>query len=93
MADQVAAHVRIRGRVQGVCFRWETKQAADRHAVKGWVRNRSDGSVEALFEGDRSAVEAVLSWCRQGPEISQVDDVAVRWEDGTQGYDGFDITR
>ena len=53
MKDKVRAHATISGRVQGVFFRMETKRAADRFGVSGWVRNLRDGTVEALFEGER----------------------------------------
>ena len=72
MKDKVRAHATISGRVQGVFFRMETKQAADRFGVFGWVKNRRDGTVEALFEGDRDRVEALLEWCKEGPGHAQV---------------------
>ena len=68
MADNVRAHAIITGIVQGVFFRMETQRAAEQHNVVGWVRNRRDGSVEAVFEGDRKEVDAVLDWCREGPD-------------------------
>ncbi len=67
----------VRGRVQGVAFRAYTADEARRAGVAGWVRNRPDGSVEAAFEGTRSAVEALLAFVRRGPRAARVDDVAV----------------
>jgi acylphosphatase len=93
MADSVAAHVMISGKVQGVCFRWETQKVALKNRVQGWVRNLPDGSVEAHFEGDRDAVSATIDWCRQGPVISRVENVAIDWKDATGEFDGFQITR
>jgi len=80
MEPGVRVHVLISGKVQGVCFRMETDRAARNFNVFGWVRNRPDGSVEAVFEGDRANVERMLSWCRQGPPLSRVDHLDVRWE-------------
>ena len=92
MKEKVRAHVIISGRVQGVFFRMETKQAADRLGVFGWVKNRRDGTVEALFEGDRDRVEALLEWCKEGPGHAQVSDVSIDWEDYAGEFSGFDIT-
>ncbi len=77
---QVSATVRVVGRVQGVCFRMETQREAERQGVAGWVRNCSDGSVEACFEGARERVEAMLAWCRQGPSAARVDEIEVNWQ-------------
>ena len=92
MENKVRAHVIIRGRVQGVFFRVETKRAANGFGVTGWVRNRSDGTVEALFEGDQDRVDAVLAWCKEGPAHAQVSDVKVDWADYAGEFNGFDIT-
>ena len=91
MENKVRAHAVISGRVQGVFFRMETKRAADGLGVFGWVKNQPDGTVEAVFEGDRDRVEAVLDWCREGPPGADVADVAVSWEDYTGDFKGFDI--
>ena len=80
------------GRVQGVCFRMETERAARNFNVFGWVRNRPDGTVEAVFEGDRTEVDRMLAWCRLGPPLSRVDHVDVRWEGYSGKFTGFDIT-
>ena len=66
MKEKVRAHAIITGVVQGVFFRAETMRAAVKHGVFGWVRNKRDGSVEAVFEGDRQQVAAILSWCQKG---------------------------
>ncbi|MGD9363394.1 MAG: acylphosphatase, partial [Desulfobacterales bacterium] len=92
MKDKVRVHAIISGRVQGVFFRMETKQAADRLGVFGWVRNRRDGTVEALFEGDRDRVDAVLEWCKEGPGHAQVSDIKLDWEDYAGEFSGFGIT-
>ena len=91
MENKTRAHVIIRGRVQGVFFRMETKRAADGFGVFGWVKNLLDGNVEAVFEGDRDQVDAVLDWCREGPLRAEVSEVNVDWEDYTGEFSGFAI--
>lgn len=83
--------VMIRGRVQGVFFRMETQHAARRIGVNGWVRNRRDGSVEALFAGDAEKIEEMLAWCGQGPPMARVDDVAVQETDDQETYTDFTV--
>jgi acylphosphatase len=92
MTNRVRVHAIITGRVQGVCFRMETRRAVEHLKVSGWVRNKRDGSVEAVFEGDESDVKAALNWCRQGPPISRVDDVQVSWQDYVGEFSGFEVT-
>ncbi|MEW5949160.1 MAG: acylphosphatase [Thermodesulfobacteriota bacterium] len=87
----VRAHVIINGRVQGVFFRYSTQQEATRLGLKGWVKNRSDGQVEAVFEGDEPTVEKMLKWCHQGPPHAVVNRVDVTWEDYNGEFDGFNI--
>ncbi len=67
--------VRIHGKVQGVWFRAWTEETASRLGLQGWVRNRRDGTVEALFDGASEAVEAMLEACREGPRLAQVTSV------------------
>jgi acylphosphatase len=76
--------------VQGVFFRDETRRRARSLGVAGWVSNRRDGAVEAVFEGSRNAVESMVRWCGRGPSGAQVDDVHVDWED-PRGEDGFAV--
>lgn len=92
MENLVRAHAFIFGRVQGVCFRMETCRAVEGLDVSGWVRNKRDGSVEAVFEGRASDVEKALAWCGQGPPASRVDDVEVSWQDYTGEFSGFRVT-
>ena len=77
---KIRAHVFIRGKVQGVYFRQNTKQAATRRGVTGWVRNLPDGRVEAIFEGYNADVNEVIEWCHVGPAKAKVEDVDVRFE-------------
>ena len=92
MTEKVRAHAIIAGIVQGVFFRMETQRAADDRGVNGWVRNKSDGTVEAVFEGDPEKVNSMLDWCQEGPPRSVVHDVIVEWEEYTGEYGGFQIT-
>lgn len=85
------AHVFIRGKVQGVYFRQNTKQVATKHKVNGWVRNLLDGRVEAIFEGDNIDVNKVIEWCHVGPPNSIVDDVEVSFEKDNDEFASFTI--
>ncbi|MEW6078909.1 MAG: acylphosphatase [Thermodesulfobacteriota bacterium] len=93
MNEKIRVHVIISGRVQGVCFRMETKREADSCGVSGWVRNLPDGNVEAVLEGERSLVEAVVAWCRQGPPASRVSRVIVTEQPAGGDQQGFRIVR
>lgn len=73
-------HVYISGRVQGVFFRAETQRAANGFNLTGWVRNISDGRVEALFEGKDDNVNKMLDWCHIGPPAARVKEVIVAEE-------------
>jgi acylphosphatase len=86
----IARRVVVAGRVQGVFFRDSTRAEAERAGVAGWVRNRDDGTVEALFEGPAAAVEALVAWCRTGPPRAAVEDVRVEDADPA-GHEGFAI--
>ncbi|MGH7369972.1 MAG: acylphosphatase [Candidatus Methylomirabilaceae bacterium] len=78
--DKARAHVFVAGRVQGVGFRAYTVDEAGIRGVTGWVRNTLDGRVEAVFEGERATVEAMIEWCRKGPRGARVSSVDVTWE-------------
>lgn len=82
--------MQVEGRVQGVFFRGDTYDHARSRGLAGWVRNLRDGSVEAVFEGRRDAVESLIRWCERGPRGARVDRVRVRWED-PEGEEGFRI--
>lgn len=76
-ASTAARHLRITGRVQGVGYRYHMAQEARRLGVVGWVRNRSDGSVEALVHGPLADVETIIAWAHCGPPLARVEGVAV----------------
>jgi acylphosphatase len=92
MKDNVRAHVIVSGRVQGVFFRAETRKAASRIGVTGWVRNRPEGTVEAVFEGKSTLVDQALAWCQQGSPMSKVTDVRVNWGEFSGEFENFTIT-
>ena len=91
MSEQVGARLLIFGRVQGVFFRAETQKAASRCGVVGWVKNRSDGTVEALAEGLQKDVKALITWCQKGPPMARVDRVDVTWKTYSGAFSRFDI--
>ena len=84
----MAKHLTIHGRVQGVGYRASMIDEARRLNVTGWVRNRRDGTVEAVVDGDAQAVAAIIAWARRGPPGSRVTGVAVEETDGS--FSGFD---
>lgn len=86
------SHVFITGKVQGVGYRFSTQDVAQVFGLAGWVRNLPDGRVEAVFEGDRVAVEQMIAWCRKGPPNAVVEKVAVTDEE-PRGLSGFEIRR
>ncbi len=92
MEREIRAHLTISGRVQGVCYRMETQAAARRIGVGGWVKNKPDGTVEAVVEGERTAVEALIAWCRRGPPGAMVTDVTVVRSPCRHAFTTFDIT-
>lgn len=85
------AHLLISGRVQGVSFRFYTRQQALSNRLRGWVRNLVSGEVEAVIEGEEEDVQAMVEWCRQGPPAARVDHVHLDWETPTGDPDGFEI--
>ena len=84
----VARLVVVRGRVQGVFFRDSCRREAQTRGVTGWVANRSDGAVEAFFEGDQGSVEQLCAWCRDGPPYADVTGIQVD-EASPTGATGF----
>jgi len=89
--EKKRVHVWISGRVQGVFYRAYTQDAARTHGVNGWVRNLPDGRVEAVFEGDARAVDAMVQWCHRGSPMSRVDRVEVQEEPYQGEFSDFGV--
>lgn len=88
--DRVRAHVWVSGHVQGVYFRAYAEDEVAFREVAGWIRNAADGRVEAVFEGERASVEAMIRWCHRGSPASRVTGVEVAWET-PRGERGFRV--
>ena len=84
-------HIKISGEVQGVFFRVNTERCADDNNVKGWVRNCSDGSVEAVLQGLAEKVDNVINWCKVGPDQANVDDIKISEQPFTAPYTNFRV--
>ncbi len=89
--EKKRVRVLIDGRVQGVCFRMETRRAAEERGVEGWVRNLPNGKVEAVFEGEDAKVQSMLQWCETGPPLARVNRVEVENETPADEFEGFRI--
>ena len=87
----IRRRVAVHGRVQGVFFRDTLRRSALQAGVSGWARNKADGTVEAVFEGEREAVDALVTLCHQGPRGARVDHVEVT-EESPEGLIGFRIS-
>jgi len=86
----IRRRVIVRGLVQGVFFRDSARRLAQRHGVSGWVANRADGAVEAVFEGEADAVERLVTFSRKGPRGAEVKSVEVT-EEEPEGLSGFAV--
>jgi acylphosphatase len=88
MTERLTRRVVARGRVQGVWFRESMRREAERLGIHGWVRNRLDGSVEAVVQGSPEAVDAIVAWARRGPEAADVKSLEVSEAHG--GFERFE---
>ncbi len=88
--DTIRRHLMISGEVQGVFFRETARRKATEAGVAGWITNRPDGRVEAVFEGPAEAVDELVEFCRVGPTAATVETVDVETEE-TEGLSGFDV--
>ena len=86
----IRRRVLVHGRVQGVAFRYSVRRMAQQRGVAGWVSNRADGTVEAVFEGEPDAVERLVDFSREGPRGAEVERVDVTDEEA-EGLSGFDV--
>jgi acylphosphatase len=85
-------HIHVHGLVQGVFFRSNTQKTASALGLTGWVRNLKNGDVEILAQGPKEKLDALLKWCKQGPEHARVDELDINWEKVTDAYTAFRIT-
>ncbi len=90
--SRIRATVRISGQVQGVSFRYHTRETARKHNVTGWVKNLADGDVAAVFEGQEDDVRRVLDWCHSGPAAARVDNLNVEVGEFRDEYSSFTIS-
>jgi len=84
-------HILISGMVQGVFFRYSTRDRAQELKINGWVRNLPDGKVEAVFEGEKENIQQMIDWCHHGPDGAAVSNVDVAREGPSGEYSGFEI--
>lgn len=84
-------HLRVKGDVQGVFFRANTKDKADELKVTGWVRNCRDGSVECVAEGEKEKLEELTEWCKKGPPGAKVNSVESGWEEFKGNFKAFSV--
>ncbi len=81
----------IHGKVQGVFFRASTQDKANELRLTGFVRNKEDGTVEVVAEGERDQLQKLVDWCRKGPQLSHVDDVQLDWQPYIAQFEEFMI--
>jgi acylphosphatase len=91
MSGWLTRQIRVNGLVQGVGFRAAMRDEARGLGITGWVRNRADGSVEALLEGPVAAIDAIIEWARRGPPGAHVTDVRVSEGGAGVQHSGFDV--
>jgi len=84
------AHVIVSGDVQGISFRYYTKEKAKNLEIRGWVRNLPTGEVEAVFEGFEDRINEMIEWCKKGPWLAKVNNVKVEFDDYKGEFDGFE---
>ena len=89
---KVRVHVIISGKVQGVFFRAETLKAATYYNITGWVQNKKDGTVEAVFEGKEQDIVLILEWCKTGSPHSKVKNIDINWDTYQGKFSDFKIT-
>jgi acylphosphatase len=85
--ELVTKHLKIKGRVQGVGFRYSMCAVAEKLGVKGWVKNCVDGTVESMVQGDEHQLSSIIDWAKHGPTGSRVEDVDI--SDGNGDFKGF----
>jgi len=86
----IRAHVIISGDVQGIGFRFETRIKARNRGLTGWIRNLSDGKVEAVFEGEEDKIKEIIEWCKKGPTFARVDNVKIEFSECKGEFESFE---
>ena len=84
------AHVIVSGDVQGISFRYYTKEKAKNLEIKGWIKNLPTGEVAAVFEGFEDRINEMIEWCKKGPWLAKVNNVKVEFGDYKGEFDGFE---
>lgn len=79
----------VKGKVQGVFFRKNTRQEADKLGLKGYAKNLDEGHVEIVAQGEEQGVKALIDWCYQGPEMAEVKEVDIKYEEIDKEYENF----
>lgn len=92
MNTDVKGHLRIRGRVQGVGYRYFTHEAAMQLGLRGYVRNLWNGDVEVVVEGPRALIDRLIQMLWEGPSMARVDDISIDWDEA-RGFTGFSVRR
>jgi acylphosphatase len=92
VADNKRMHLIIKGRVQGVCFRYYCQEIARKLGLSGWVCNLDNGDVEVVCEGTQENLNALLEWCRKGPPYAVVKDIEISYGIATGDFTDFEIT-
>ena len=93
MDEKIRAHLIIKGGVQRVCYRFETKKQAILENVFGWVKNKGDGTVEGVFEGKKQDVEELIKWCEKGPELADVINIDIKLQPFRNEFSSFNIIK
>lgn len=83
--------MKIYGLIQGVAFRHGVEDLACTLGLTGWVRNKPDGSVKIVAEGEEEKLQKLMEWCRKGTELSRIDEVQVEWGEARGEFEGFEI--
>lgn len=91
MGDKIRIHLFISGRVQGVFYRQNAKNKAEKLKINGWVKNLEDGRIEAVFEGEKEKVEEMVEWAKRGPIIARVDNIEIIKEEYQDEFRNFEI--
>ncbi len=91
MKEKIRAHVVVSGRVQGVYYRQNAVKQAQKLGLSGWIRNLSDGKVEAVFEGGKENVEKIVNWAKKGPFFSRVSSLKIDWQEYKGEFNNFGV--